>query len=309
VRGAEQATHLALAVAENATGRLVGAIGLHGLASPDRVEIGYWLAAPEWGNGYAAEACATLARFALASGARRVQVVCDVANAASAAVALRAGFAFEGIARAEVTSASGVADGAIFARTAADADSPVRPWLPALAGLDDGVVGLRPAGPRDAAIFFAELTNAESQRFALAGRSTVTIQQCEQHARAAALRWLIGPAAALIITDAATGTPAGTMTLRRSGPPNVAGIGYGILPEFRGRGYTSRALSLLADWVFAQTSIHRLELGCKPDNLASARAADRAGFAREGLLRGRLADTGGGTFSDELKFSRLRSDA
>jgi RimJ/RimL family protein N-acetyltransferase len=306
--GVAEGSYLPFAIAENSTGRLVGAIGLHHLTSPDGAEIGYWLARSDWGNGYAAESATTLARFALSAGSPRVTIRCDVSNSASAAVALRAGFRFEGILRAGVLSSAGVADSAVFGRTATDPDGPIAAWLPPMGVLDDGTVGLRPATPEDGPVIHAELTDPLSDRFALSDHSTLTLAESGAIAAAEPLRWLVGPAAQLIVLDSISGTPAGLMTLRRSGPPAVAGIGYGLLPAFRGNGYTARALRLLSGWVFDHTTLHRLEIGCKPANIASARAAERAGFTAEARLRGRLADHATATFSDELKYSLLRSD-
>jgi RimJ/RimL family protein N-acetyltransferase len=108
-----------------------------------------------------------------------------------------------------------------------------------------------------------------------------------------------------MILDAESGTAAGTIVLRHGGPPNVVLIGYGLLPEWRGRRITTRALELVSDWAFRQPQIARLELGCKIDNIASSRSAELAGFVREGIYRGRLRNPDG-TFSDEARFARLR---
>ena len=77
------------------------------------------------------------------------------------------------------------------------------------------------------------------------------------------------------------------------------------MPEFRGRRFTTRALTLLAGWAFDRTPIHRLELGCKAGNVASARAALAAGFVQEGRRAGRLRDPDG-SYSDELTFGLVR---
>jgi len=50
----------------------------------------------------------------------------------------------------------------------------------------------------------------------------------------------------------------------------------------------------------------RLELWILPDNEPSFRAAERAGFQHEGLLRSRLPF--GGEFRDVVSYSLLRSD-
>jgi RimJ/RimL family protein N-acetyltransferase len=304
--GRATGSYLALAIAENTTGRVVGAIGLDRLAgNSDRVEIGYWVAVPEWGKGFASEATQTLARFALANGARRVQIVCDVANAASAMVALNSGFRFEGVHRSDVDSATGPADAALFARLLADSGGPVAPAWPTMTKLGDAVVSVRPMMAMDWPTVLAEQNNPESLKWSLFDRET-TEEQARLVAASARLDWLVGSQARLVICDAVTGAGAGTMVLRRSGPPDVVGIGYGVLPEFRGRRFTTRALDLVSSWAFEQTPIARLELGCKVDNVASARAAELAGFVREGIFAGRLKDRDGG-YSDEIRYGRTRS--
>jgi len=283
--------------------RLVGAIGMNLPGHDTCAEIGYWVASSDWGNGYATEAVRTLARFAFEHGVHRVQIQVDIGNVASARVALRAGFSFEGIARLANRSQRGPADHAVFARVATDSDAQVPPTWPELTELTDGVVLLRKPRPADWPTLYAEGSNAESQRWGFGDEYTE--QTAVQRAEAAGLNWLVGRSADLVLCDVATGAGAGMVNLRWVGPPDVVGIGYGILPEFRGRRFTTRALQLLAGWAFSQTSIVRLELGCKVDNIASARSAELAGFVRDGRFASRLRNPDGG-YSDELSFSLVR---
>jgi len=63
-----------------------------------------------------------------------------------------------------------------------------------------------------------------------------------------------------------------------------ASVGYWVIAAHRGRG--SRAMRLRRSrWGLARPDIHRLELFVEPWNVASWRAAERAGYEREGLLR------------------------
>ena len=177
------------------------------------------------------------------------------------------------------------------------------PSWPELTELTDGVLLLRKPRPDDWPTLYAEGSNPESLRWGFGGEYTE--QAAVQRAEAAGMNWLIGRSADLVICDVATGAAAGTMNLRWVGPPDVVGIGYGIVPEFRGRRFTSRALRLLADWAFSQTSIVRLELGCKVDNVASARSAELAGFVRDGRFASRLRNPDG-SYSDEIGFGLVR---
>jgi RimJ/RimL family protein N-acetyltransferase len=147
------------------------------------------------------------------------------------------------------------------------------------------------------------MANGEARRFAFDGAAPAPARAAER-ATHAGLRWLTGPVAEMAMIDLASGAVAGTIQLRRSGPPGVAGIGYGVLPAFRGRGYTARALRLLAAWAFEEAGIARLELGAKAANVASQKAAISGGFAPDGVRQARLSNPDG-SYSDEVRFMLL----
>ncbi len=88
------------------------------------------------------------------------------------------------------------------------------------------------------------------------------------------------------ITDAASGEAVGQIGLwLRNIGEGRASTGYWIAPQFRRRGYVTCALHALAEWALALDEVERLELYVEPWNEGSWRAAERCGFAREGLLR------------------------
>jgi RimJ/RimL family protein N-acetyltransferase len=72
----------------------------------------------------------------------------------------------------------------------------------------------------------------------------------------------------------------------------VGEFGYWTALEMRGRGYTTRALKLLARWAFDELRLPRLQLGTLPGNTSSERVAEKAGFSREGVLRSYLDQRG-----------------
>lgn len=285
-------------------GELVGAAGLHLPVAGCEPAIGYWVASAYWGQGYATQAARTLASFGFDHGIHRIEIKADVANAASAATALRAGFRFEAIQRQSVRSQHGYADHAVFTRLAGDSGEPIAPSFPPLSEVSDGTVILRPVRAEDWPVILAENVNPEQQRWGFG--NVMTEAEARVRTATAGLTWLTGRGAELLIVDAETGAGAGTISLRLSGPPNVAGIGYGVLPEFRGRRFTTRALQLLSSWAFEHTPIVRLELGCKVDNVASARSAERAGFVRDARFDARLINPGGATYSDEIGFGLVK---
>jgi RimJ/RimL family protein N-acetyltransferase len=101
----------------------------------------------------------------------------------------------------------------------------------------------------------------------------------------------------------------GTVSWRqvRYGPtPESAAwnIGISLIPEMRGLGYGSRAQRLLAEYLFATTSVNRIEAGTDIENLAEQRSLEKAGFIREGVLRG--AQHRAGAWHDLVIYSVVR---
>lgn len=89
-------------------GEVVGGTGLHTRQGPGAREIGYWIAAPHLGRGYATEAVAALTRVAVEiDGARRVEIRCDPLNERSVRVPRKLGFVHDGTLRARQRTADG----------------------------------------------------------------------------------------------------------------------------------------------------------------------------------------------------------
>lgn len=61
-------------------------------------------------------------------------------------------------------------------------------------------------------------------------------------------------------------------------------VAYLAREEGRGRGLMTRAVRVLCEWLLDE-GVGRIELRTHPDNDASQRLAERAGFTREGLER------------------------
>ena len=90
--------------------------------------------------------------------------------------------------------------------------------------------------------------------------------------------------------------------------PKASGwaIGVGLAPEFRGRGYGSEAQRLLARYLFAHTQVNRIEATTEITNVAEQRALEKAGFTREGVLRGTAFRQG--RWHDQVIYSVLRDE-
>ena len=102
-----------------------------------------------------------------------------------------------------------------------------------------------------------------------------------QHQRLSA-----GQGYSFVITEAASGTAVGQAGLwLRDADLGRASVGYWIAAPHRRRGYTTAALDAISRWGLTLDGIDRLELYVEPWNEGSWRAAERAGYHREGLLR------------------------
>jgi RimJ/RimL family protein N-acetyltransferase len=299
------------AIADPATGRLLGGIGLDKVV-PNRGqgELGYWVGPWARGRGVATAAVRALTEHAFHTGLARIELLTHWENAASQRVALAAGFRREGVRRGALPNRDGGRDDLLaYARLAGDEPGPIERLLPDLPGgeLTDGVVTLRPLAPGDVD-FYAELHSLEDVVSTSVPPVAPSRAEIARRCAWAAAQWLAGDRADLVIEDAATGTPAGEIGLYYQEPrTGQAMIGYSMMPGWRGRGYPTRAVQLISLWAFAETGIARLIAGALPTNLGSQRVLEKAGFKREAYLRSRLPGNAGRR-SDDVQFALLAED-
>jgi RimJ/RimL family protein N-acetyltransferase len=83
-------------------------------------------------------------------------------------------------------------------------------------------------------------------------------------------------------------------------------MGIALLPQVRGRGYGTQVHQLLAHYLFAHTTVHRIEADTEIDNIAEQRVLEKAGFTREGVMRG--CGWRDGKWRDGVTYSILRTD-
>jgi len=80
--------------------------------------------------------------------------------------------------------------------------------------------------------------------------------------------------------------PLGWVSLRVAEREPAAGeIGYSILPDFRGSGLATEAVTALIDEAFLRTGLARLTAFCVPANLASRRVLSNLAFDQGTLVR------------------------
>jgi [ribosomal protein S5]-alanine N-acetyltransferase len=61
-------------------------------------------------------------------------------------------------------------------------------------------------------------------------------------------------------------------------------LGFLLARSHWGRGYVPEAITAVVDWAFTQPWVSRVWAACDVENHSSARALEKAGFSREGVL-------------------------
>lgn len=82
--------------------------------------------------------------------------------------------------------------------------------------------------------------------------------------------------------------------------------GIALAPEARGQGNGTAAQRLLVRYLFRHTQVNRIEASTEINNVAEQRALEKAGFTREGVLRG--AGFQDGRWHDGVLYSVLRDE-
>jgi len=88
--------------------------------------------------------------------------------------------------------------------------------------------------------------------------------------------WQTGTPLSLAIRRISDGEAVGTVELRPWG--NEADVSYFVVPELRGQGLASRALTAFLAWGAKQLGLRRARIGCDVQNVASRRVAEKCGF-------------------------------
>ena len=149
--------------------------------------------------------------------------------------------------------------------------------------LSNGKVALRRFGAGDAGWVTEACQDDELHRWLPLPRP-YTERDARAYIRGNEREWGEGTRATFAIVDAATGKALGSIALSIH-RPGLAEVGYWVRADRRRAGVATSAVRLLAGWAFRELRIDRLQLTTHPDNTASQRVAERAGFTREGVLR------------------------
>lgn len=248
--------------------------------------VGYWCVAAARGRGVITEAVQAVCRWGFgALELERITWTAEVGNWPSRAVAQKCGFTVEGVSRSSLDHGDGWVDGWTGSLLTGDPVTDTRP-LPAPPVLTDGVVTLRAWLPDDAADVARAADDPLTARW-LPVPSPYTLADGSWYVGThAPSTWAEGTVAELAVTSSDTGELLGACGLKLHGRAQGYGeVGYWVAPWARGRGVAGRAAALSARWGLDVLGLSRVELLADVENLPSQRAAEKAGFVREGVLR------------------------
>jgi ribosomal-protein-alanine N-acetyltransferase len=131
-------------------------------------------------------------------------------------------------------------------------------------------------------IFEAYAQDPEVTRY-LVWKPHKNIQETEQFLLECGQLWRTGKDFAYAITLKENDRLIGMCDLH---PMNLkVEVGYVLARPYWGKGYMTKTLCAVIDWVFAQPDIFRVQAVCDVENIASARVMEKAGMSREGTLR------------------------
>ena len=91
-----------------------------------------------------------------------------------------------------------------------------------------------------------------------------------------------------------------TLSNIRRGVAQMASLGYWAGEMYAGKGYITAAVRCVVRYAFEDLDMHRVEAACQPDNMASRRVLEKAGFTQEGEAKAYLKING--KWRDHLLF-------
>jgi [ribosomal protein S5]-alanine N-acetyltransferase len=94
-----------------------------------------------------------------------------------------------------------------------------------------------------------------------------------------------------------------TLSNVRRGVAHMASLGYWAGERYAGNGYVTSGVRAAVRYAFDDLELHRVEAACQPDNFASRRVLDKAGFVQEGAARAYLKING--AWRDHLLFGKV----
>lgn len=81
-----------------------------------------------------------------------------------------------------------------------------------------------------------------------------------------------------------SGNIVGSLSFKGLNDNGVLEIGYGINPKYEGKGLMTEAVSAIVRWASEQPGVLLIEAETEPDNIASQRVLEKAGFISSGVI-------------------------
>lgn len=158
---------------------------------------------------------------------------------------------------------------------------------------------LRPLALSDAAALLPIFADAETMQYWSRG-PILTLDEMREHIQ---VNISGGPKPhGFAVCQTHTG-PAQGWTVVYGVQNRMAGAGYILAKQMRGKGYAEEALRAFLDYAFDTLDLHRIHLDIDPENSASIRLAQRIGFRWEGLFRENFHRDG--EFLDSIYYAML----
>ena len=282
------------------------------------VDLGMFVVSGHRGAGVGSALLEAVIDWARSQEAHKINLAVWPSNHPAIGLYARYGFRVEGTRRRHYRRRSGALWDAVWMGRILDHDTPggpgpSKPERPSIVVPEDGIRGVlgvaaadgglaaaagagAAAGPEGAAIVLREWRRADIPALLPllddpAIRRTLplipdpyTTADAEEYVSKSRVNLTAGTAMALaIVVD---GDLAGSIDLRLGGLDSGSGeIGYWVAAPARRRGGASTATRLLSDFGFEALGLRRLELNAEVTNVASRRAAEKAGFELEGVRR------------------------
>jgi len=87
--------------------------------------------------------------------------------------------------------------------------------------------------------------------------------------------------------------------------PHIGEVGYFVAREFWGQGIAPRAVSLIEAFIREKLDLHRIEITVLKPNRMSCRVAEKCGYRKEGIQRGKIKTDDG--YLDVYAYAKILS--
>ena len=81
-----------------------------------------------------------------------------------------------------------------------------------------------------------------------------------------------------------SGTVVGNLSFKGLDDNGMVEIGYGMNPEYERKGLMTEAVAAMVRWASQQPGVLSVEAETEPDNIASRRVLEKAGFVPKGVI-------------------------